>query len=216
MAVRQRGPRPVQVGARKRVQAGAVRLRMRAAAGGGLGRAVRVGPVQHDRQRVRVVRRRVLLLVRRRRPDASGQPRDQRRRVHLERFRQPPKQPAILVRRAQLPVVHRVSRGGGARRSRGAAEDGVMIPATVPDVRQDVLDYLVRMRFNDYEGELDFDTHLLEVGILDSLSMMTVVLFLEQKYGLDFFTIDITRDDFYSIDVLARMLVRSINGTDTP
>ena len=91
-----------------------------------------------------------------------------------------------------------------------------MTPATLPHVRQDVLDYLVRMRFNDYEGELDFETHLLEVGILDSLSMMTVVLFLEQKYGLDFFTIDITRDDFYSIDVLARMLVRSINGTETP
>jgi acyl carrier protein len=82
--------------------------------------------------------------------------------------------------------------------------------ATLPQVRQDVLDYLVRMRFNNYERELDFDTPLLEAGVLDSLSMMTVVLFLEQKYGVDFLTVGITRDDFRSIDVLARMLMRSL------
>lgn len=83
---------------------------------------------------------------------------------------------------------------------------------TFDRVRQEVMEYVVKMRFNDYEGELTFDTPLLEVGLIDSLSMMTVVLFLEQRYGLDFFTVDISRDDFASIDTLAAMLVHNMAG----
>lgn len=77
-------------------------------------------------------------------------------------------------------------------------------------IRQNVLDYLVSMHFNEYEGDVRFDTPLLELGIIDSLSMMTCILFLEQKYGLDFFEIDVSRNDFASINTIATLVSRSL------
>lgn len=77
-------------------------------------------------------------------------------------------------------------------------------------VRQELLDYVVEMHFNHYPGTVTLDTPLLKVGIIDSLSMMTFILFLEQKYGLDFFRVDISRDDFASINTLANLVVKNL------
>jgi len=73
----------------------------------------------------------------------------------------------------------------------------------------ELLQYVLEMRFNNYEGALDYDTPLLKLGIVDSLSMMRLILFLEKKYGLDFFVIDIGRADFASINVLAGLIARN-------
>jgi acyl carrier protein len=81
-------------------------------------------------------------------------------------------------------------------------------------VRQELLDYVVEMHFNHYAGAITFDTLLLKLGIIDSLSMMTFVLFLEQKYGLDFFTVDISRDDFTNINTLAALVVKNTSGAN--
>ena len=82
-------------------------------------------------------------------------------------------------------------------------------------IRQDLLAYLVTMHFNEYEGDVHFDTPLLELGIIDSLSMMTCILFLEQKYGLDFFEIDVSRNDFASINTIATLVARSLEMQKT-
>jgi acyl carrier protein len=82
-------------------------------------------------------------------------------------------------------------------------------------VRQDLLKYLVQMHFNEYEGDLRYDTPLLQLGIIDSLSMMTCILFLEQQYGLDFFLVDVSRDDFASINTIANLVSRSVAVQET-
>ncbi len=78
-------------------------------------------------------------------------------------------------------------------------------------VRRELLDYLVEKRFNQYEGDIAVDTPLLKLGIVDSLSMMTFILFLEKKYKLDFFEVDISRDDFSSINALTDLVVKSLS-----
>src|SRR3954468_24121152 len=84
----------------------------------------------------------------------------------------------------------------------------------------ELLEYVLGMRFNNYEGAIDYDTPLLNLGIVDSLSMMRFILFLERKYGLDFFVVDIGRADFASINVLAGLIARNLpaerSGTEAP
>lgn len=77
-------------------------------------------------------------------------------------------------------------------------------------IREDLRNYLLGMHFNEYEGELRYDTPLLALGIIDSLSIMTCILFLEHRYGLDFFEIDVSRDDFASIDMIAALVSRNL------
>ncbi len=82
-------------------------------------------------------------------------------------------------------------------------------------IQQDLLNYVVKMHFNEYEGELHYDTPLLELGIVDSLSMMTCILFLEQKYGLDFFQVDVSRNDFATLNTIAALVSRSLEMQKT-
>ncbi len=90
------------------------------------------------------------------------------------------------------------------------AEKSALLADMYDRVRQELLDYVVKMHFNHYAGDIDFDTPLLKLGIIDSLSMMTFTLFLEQKYELDFFVVDISRDHFASINTLADLVVRNV------
>ena len=69
------------------------------------------------------------------------------------------------------------------------------------------------MNFNHHEAEITYETPLLESGIIDSLSMMVFILFLEQKYGLDFFEIEITRQDFTTIATLATLVAKHLSET---
>jgi len=78
------------------------------------------------------------------------------------------------------------------------------------EVCRELLEYVSRANFNSYRGEISTDTPLLKSGIIDSLSMMTCILFLERTYGLDFFTTEITRQDFTSIATLAALVTRQL------
>jgi acyl carrier protein len=76
-----------------------------------------------------------------------------------------------------------------------------------------VLLSFIRERYAASHAEtLTEETLLLKQGIIDSLSMMSLILLLEQQYQLDFLTIDISRDDFASIRTLASFVVRSLQG----
>jgi acyl carrier protein len=85
-----------------------------------------------------------------------------------------------------------------------------MQPSELHDrVRRDLLAYVID-KHPVTDRPVTFDTPLLERGIVDSLSMAAFIAFLERRYQLDFMKVEVTRDDFASIDVLARLVVANL------
>lgn len=56
------------------------------------------------------------------------------------------------------------------------------------------------------------DTRLIESGILDSLSILKLVLFLEEKFGVKVAPGDVTQENFETVDLICRYL-RTKQGT---
>ena len=70
-----------------------------------------------------------------------------------------------------------------------------MIPAIgADDVRRFVVEYLTGMaqRFGVKDLNLDDDTHLLEIGVMDSIGFIELVLGTEERFGI---ALDLDRED---------------------
>lgn len=79
------------------------------------------------------------------------------------------------------------------------------------ELKADLLRY-IREKFRLRNGkDISYDYPLLEKGIIDSLSMMTLIMYIEKKYKLDFYEIDVNRDDFADINTIARMIMKNSN-----
>lgn len=78
-------------------------------------------------------------------------------------------------------------------------------------VRRDLLAYVIGRQPAAAEP-IHFDTPLLERGIIDSLSMVTFIMYLEQNYHLDFMRVEVNRDDFASIDALSRFVLANLKA----
>lgn len=50
------------------------------------------------------------------------------------------------------------------------------------------------------------DTSLLETGVLDSLSLLKLVLFVQEKFGIGVDDVDLVPENFDSVDTIARYL----------
>lgn len=77
-------------------------------------------------------------------------------------------------------------------------------------VCEELLQYVVRKHGGRHTEEITLETPLLEVGLIDSLSMMTFILHLENHYELDFMAIDITRSEFATVSTLAAFVVDNL------
>ena len=84
-------------------------------------------------------------------------------------------------------------------------QDAATRSPSLEAVRDELLAYLNKRHACDVTA----DTPLLQVGIIDSLSMMKLVLHLERRYQLDFSYTRISRDNFESVSILADFIVRN-------
>ena len=50
------------------------------------------------------------------------------------------------------------------------------------------------------------DTSLLETGVLDSLSLLKLVLFVQEKFGIGVDDVDLVPEHFDSVDAISRYL----------
>ena len=66
------------------------------------------------------------------------------------------------------------------------------------------------------KGELDDDTGLFSGGLIDSLSVMDLVGFVEQEIGITIRPGDINLENFDSIGRILRFAARQISGKDGP
>ena len=58
----------------------------------------------------------------------------------------------------------------------------------------------------DGQGELDEGTPLLEYGVIDSLSMVSVLSFIRARFGVEVRSDSITVSNFENVNALARMV----------
>jgi len=62
----------------------------------------------------------------------------------------------------------------------------------------------------DNPEHLTYEYPLLGKGIVDSLSMMTIILLLEKQFGLNFYTIDIKREDFECVNTISDLVYSNL------
>ncbi|MFF4018731.1 acyl carrier protein [Streptomyces sp. NPDC001843] len=87
-----------------------------------------------------------------------------------------------------------------------------MTTQTREDISSELLTY-IRESFlaGDPEGELDADTPLLELGILNSLNTAILVAHLGEEYGVHVPLIDVTATTFKSVRTLSELVHESLS-----
>ncbi len=58
----------------------------------------------------------------------------------------------------------------------------------------------------DNSSDFDISTNIVEVGIVDSMAIMTLVSFLEEKYGVEIDFENITPENFATVDAIANFI----------
>jgi acyl carrier protein len=81
-----------------------------------------------------------------------------------------------------------------------------------PDIQSQIKDYIARnILFSDNGFTYSDDASFLEEGIVDSLGIMDLVLFIEQNFGLSVDDEDLIPDNFDSVNKLARYIQRRLS-----
>ncbi|MGZ4034524.1 MAG: acyl carrier protein [Bacteroidia bacterium] len=72
----------------------------------------------------------------------------------------------------------------------------------------------VKERFlkNSDEKELTYSTPLISGGLIDSILVMQLVVFLEQTYHFEFQAHEVDRDNLDTIDIIADFVVKKVNA----
>ena len=81
------------------------------------------------------------------------------------------------------------------------------------EIRTQVQEYIAKnLLFSDNGFEYDDDDSFLQEGIVDSVGVLELVLFVEEKFGVAVDDQDITPDNFDSVNRLTAYIHRKLNG----
>jgi len=72
------------------------------------------------------------------------------------------------------------------------------------DVKERIKAYLAEEFFGGDDSELNNDTKLVSSGLLDSISTMQVISFLEDEYQVEFYPQEMTPEYIDTVDLLAQ------------
>lgn len=82
------------------------------------------------------------------------------------------------------------------------------------EIHAQLRDYIARnLLFTDNGYGYDDDASFLEEGIVDSVGIMELVMFVEEKYGLSIEDKDLTPDNFDSINKLTHFIKQRLLKT---
>lgn len=80
-------------------------------------------------------------------------------------------------------------------------------------IEEQIRNYIVvNLMFGEATIEFDDDSSLLELGIVDSVGVMELVLFVEETFGLDIADDEIVPDNFDSISQLSSYIQAKLNA----
>ncbi len=77
-------------------------------------------------------------------------------------------------------------------------------------VKKELIVYISKEFVKEKELDIYPDTPLLEKGLIDSLSIMTLIVHIENQYNLDFYKIDITRNSFININTITQIIMENV------
>jgi len=73
-------------------------------------------------------------------------------------------------------------------------------------IKKEIAQFIQKKYMKETTEQLTYEYPLLVKGVIDSLSMMTILLFIEKQYDLNFYAIDVKRDDFESINTISNLV----------
>ena len=73
-------------------------------------------------------------------------------------------------------------------------------------IKKEIAKFIQKKYMKNAAEQLTYEYPLLAKGVIDSLSMMTILLFIEKQYDLNFYAIDVKRDDFESINTISNLV----------
>jgi acyl carrier protein len=77
-------------------------------------------------------------------------------------------------------------------------------------IKKEIAQFIQKKFMKDNLENLTYEYPLLMKGIVDSLSMMTIILFLEKQFGLNFYTIDVKREDFECVNTICDLVYSNL------
>lgn len=85
------------------------------------------------------------------------------------------------------------------------------------EIKEIVKSFIVSTMIMGEKGaNLDDTFSLIENGVLDSLGIMKLIQFIEEKFSLSIDDEDILPENFENIESISRFINRSISGKTTP
>jgi len=74
------------------------------------------------------------------------------------------------------------------------------------DMHQQIINFLYDESLKDVFKELDYDDSLLELGIIDSVKMLDLIGFIEERFGVQVDDDDLYPENFDSINAIVNYI----------
>ncbi|HEY0031154.1 MAG TPA: acyl carrier protein [Bacteroidia bacterium] len=79
-------------------------------------------------------------------------------------------------------------------------------------IRNDIKIFIAERFLNNAGSDLNDSTPLISGGLIDSISTMQLVAFLEKKYHFEFQAHEVDRDNLDSVEIIANFVLSKISG----
>ncbi|RLD10559.1 acyl carrier protein [candidate division KSB1 bacterium] len=74
------------------------------------------------------------------------------------------------------------------------------------DMHKEIVEFLYDDALKDEFANLDYDDSLLELGIIDSVKMLDLINFIEEKYGITVDDDDLFPENFDSVNAIVNYI----------
>jgi len=85
-------------------------------------------------------------------------------------------------------------------------------PKDLAAIKSDLISYVVRDIVTSQEVVISDDTDLLKSGILDSLSLMKLVVFIEEQFGIVVGETELIPNNFVSVNAISQFVSAKLRG----
>ena len=82
-------------------------------------------------------------------------------------------------------------------------------------MRQDIRDYLMAHRASQTIDDFSDNESLLEAGVIDSMTMVDLIVHLEKRYGINIDEDDMTPENFDSIEAIEAYVIRKQSSIES-
>jgi acyl carrier protein len=78
---------------------------------------------------------------------------------------------------------------------------------SVDSIKEEIRNYIVSSLLKNRPISIEFDSHLISEGIIDSISTLQIVHHLEKKYNIEFQPHEVDRENLDTINLIAEFVM---------